>query len=573
MRKIEKKLSSVQKQADDNSNMVRDLALIAYGNTIAIEQLNITTTEMRQRINTLESQMSTMTVTVTQLGNRVDHQIRISLAANLISQVQQSLNTGYDVLKDVIHCSLMGQTSPLLLPLDQIDIVQNKVRKVSTSVLDPDFVKMQSVVVSDPTDAHLLLVIINLAAVGREELEIVKLIPVPYYEEGQTFLPILDYNTIVLDQLERSYSVLPETEEISCLSDRCYISDVERPVSDKTCGIPQFYGEHLDVCVAEEITTNGVFLRPMLPDGVLFAFREEVTTQLFCQGIITGQSRKLQGTGVLQLPNGCLLSVVNKAGVNTRVKGPPLYRMMDADDLSLVMSGPLHPTHSSSGNAAGVSKKTTYEGLITSHLSTVFTGMQSANSRLDNQDTYIWGLVGSLVLVGMITIVIGLLLYRYSSRFRVKVRDLRDRFTEINRQIMSLINTRLAETRGLPPPAMPPFTPRVNRILQGARKKLGQMKGTIPDPETSGTPNAPSPYVSTGNLYSESNERESTYISLKPEEISPNVRRYMYPRLDTTFKSKFSDIELKEFMTETEEVSRLCPQSDELASRDQYSSK
>ena len=215
-------------------------------------------------------------------------------------------------MKDIIHCSLLGQTSPLLLPLDQIELVQNEVRKVSSGVLDTDFVKMQSIIVSDPKDPHLLFVVINVAALSRKEEELIKLIPIPYYEKDKAFSPMLDYDTIVLYQLSRTYSILTDQEEYDCQFNRCYINDVERSAIQKTCGVPQLFDQQLDACVSEETLSNGVFLKPMLPDGVLFAFRSGVSTQLFCRdNSIIGPIKKLSGNGIMQLPNGCVLSVTD----------------------------------------------------------------------------------------------------------------------------------------------------------------------------------------------------------------------------------------------------------------------
>jgi hypothetical protein len=148
------------------------------------------------------------------------------------------MDSGYDILKDIIHCSLLSQTSPLLLPIDQIEIVQNEVRKMSTGILDTDFVQMQSIVVSDPSDPHLLLVVINAAALSRSELELVSLVSIPQYEKDKSFSPALDYKAIAVDQLSRKYFILTEQEENDCMFGRCYISDIERAIEQKTCGIP-----------------------------------------------------------------------------------------------------------------------------------------------------------------------------------------------------------------------------------------------------------------------------------------------------------------------------------------------
>jgi hypothetical protein len=53
-----------------------------------------------------------------------------------------------------------------------MELVQNEVRKVSTAVLDPDFAKMQSIVISDPNDPSLLLVVVNVAALSRQNMEL-----------------------------------------------------------------------------------------------------------------------------------------------------------------------------------------------------------------------------------------------------------------------------------------------------------------------------------------------------------------------------------------------------------------
>ncbi len=97
------------------------------------------------------------------------------------------MDTGYDILKDIIHCSRLRQTSPLILPLDQIELVQNEISKVSTAIIDPDFSKMQSIVVSDPNDPTMLLVVVNVAALGRRNLELIQLVSVPYFEGNDAY--------------------------------------------------------------------------------------------------------------------------------------------------------------------------------------------------------------------------------------------------------------------------------------------------------------------------------------------------------------------------------------------------
>ena len=231
----------------------------------------------------LEGKVSSLTHTVAGIANNVEDILKLSYIANLVSRIKQSMDNGYESLKDVIHCSLLGQTSPSLLPTDQLKLVQLEVNKVSTGILDTDFARMQSIIVSDPTDSHLLLVVINMAALSRTEEELVTLIPVPQFESKKAYAPTLDYDTIIVNQLSRTYSVLKPQEEYDCLFRRCYVSDVERSIDQKTCGIPQLFDQQLDGCIYEEVVSTGVYVQPMLPDGVLFALREEVSTQLFCK--------------------------------------------------------------------------------------------------------------------------------------------------------------------------------------------------------------------------------------------------------------------------------------------------
>ncbi len=122
---------------------------------------------------------------------------------------------------------------------------------------------------------------------------------------------------------------------------RCYVGSSEQSLLERSCGIPQYYDRHKEACVSQSAISTGVFLKPMLPDGVIFALQNEVQSQIFCKDEQVGKTRKLKGTGVLQLPNGCTLSVIDKAGRVSKVKGQPLYTMVSAGDIELMPNGPL----------------------------------------------------------------------------------------------------------------------------------------------------------------------------------------------------------------------------------------
>ena len=110
-----------------------------------------------------------------------------------------------------------------MLPLSQVEVVQSRVQKVSSADLDTDFSKMQSIVVSDPNDPRLLLIIVNAAAISKSTTELVSLISIPVFGGSKTVKPVLSYQTIILNKWIGTYVVLTEQEEANCLLHRCYV--------------------------------------------------------------------------------------------------------------------------------------------------------------------------------------------------------------------------------------------------------------------------------------------------------------------------------------------------------------
>ena len=551
IKNLENSLFNTQTQVKDNSDTIRNMSMIVSNNSLAIDKLVLSTLDLTWRMIQIELKVDQLSSRVIGIANQQENLHKLSLVDSLIDRILQSMNSGYDILKDIIHCSLLGQTSPLLLPPDQIELVQNEVRKVSTGLLDTDFAKMQSVVVSDPSDPHLLLVVINVAALSRREGELVKMVPIPQYEGEMTLSPVLDYDTIILDQLTRKYFILSEQEEYDCLFSRCYISDVERSVDQSTCGIPQLFDQHLDACSFESNPANGgdgVFIKPMLPDGILFSFKGEVSTQLFCKdNSEIGVVRKLQGAGIMQLPNGCVLSVTDKLGKNTKVKGQPLYRAIAAGDITLVMNGPLTAIQTGSSLNDSLRRKTT-EGLITSHLFPVVQQMKTVDARVEHQDQLILILWATLGVTGLIILVIILATFRSSKKFWKKIYELRERFANIIEQVTSLGELRDRIRRGLNPPTFPRlenpiFSPRTRpRALQD--EEAMDMRDSVP------------PYCSMENVtpcpaprFMLENSTFNTYRNMDPTRALPRVP---YPDLDQPLLDQVA------LDRESKEVYELC---------------
>ena len=574
LKNIESMLQTTNDRSNENSNAISSMTKLITGNAYAIKQLNIRVDGLENRISMVEAQVETLKDGLAGLAYRLETVTVLATIDNLVVRTKRSLDSGYDILKDIIHSSKLRQTSPLVLPLDQIELVQTEISKVSTAVLDPDFAKMQSIVVSDPNDSTKLLVVVNMAALGRRNLELVHMIPVPYYEAEGAYAIILDYQNIVLDQSTYTFSILTKQEEYDCLLNRCYVGSSEQSLLEKSCGIPQFYDRHKDGCVSESVTSTGVYLKPMLPDGVIFAFRDEVRSEVFCKNKPIGKSRYLRGTGILQLPNGCVLQVVDKDGKVTKVKGQPQYTMVSAGNLDLMQNGPLSALHSEI-ETNNTQKVSTVDAYVESRVSSVIRQVEQVDNKMLEQHTHVWILTGAISLTVMLTLLAVYLLYRFSTRARRKIRDIRGNFSELTRKVLETeidaeerINSGNPEDIG--PTAPPPQRKRdaLKRAFREQRQRahfLSRHRHPA-DLESQQDVERERSYMSMNELSNEA--YEARYISRplsRPNAFKPLTglsefsRSYSreYPRIPTPLLKEAQDYELERLKGETELVEEL----------------
>ena len=437
LKSIESMLAATNNRSMQNSDAITSMTKLIQGNSFAINQLSIRVDGLEKRINLMEVQLGALKQGVDGLTYRFETVTALVTIDNLVSRTRRSMDTGYDILKDIIHNSIQKQTSPLVLPLDQIELVQNTISKESTAILDPDFAKMQSIVVSDPSDPSMLLVVVNVAALDRRNLELVHLVPIPYFEGDVAYEIILDYQHIVLDQATHAFSILSEQEENDCLLNRCYIGSTEQSLLERSsCGIPQFYDQYKKGCTSRSIASNGVFLKPMLPDGVLFALKSEVRSEVFCMDKQTGRPRELKGTGILQLPNGCILQVIDLDGKVTRVKGLPQHTMVNAGDFKLVSGGPLK-TMQSLVDTNDTQKTANINAFVEAKVSSVIKQVEKVDNQMLEQHKHVWYLTGTISLVLMLIVLVICLLYRYSTRARRKIRVIKENFSELKGKVLN----------------------------------------------------------------------------------------------------------------------------------------
>ncbi len=104
--------------------LVNTLSLTLKNQSIAVQQLQILTANLEKRIEALEKDMQVLQDRLSSNEARLEIAVKLQLISNLIIRTEQILRDGYGTLEDIIHYSVLGQTSPKVLPLSQIETVQ-----------------------------------------------------------------------------------------------------------------------------------------------------------------------------------------------------------------------------------------------------------------------------------------------------------------------------------------------------------------------------------------------------------------------------------------------------------------
>jgi hypothetical protein len=170
----------------------------------------------------------------------------------------------------------------------------------------------------------------------------------------------------------------------------------------------------------------------MLPDGVLFALRDEVQSQVFCKEERVGKTRNLKGTGILQLPNGCTLSVIDRV---YKIKGQPLYTMITAGDLELMPNGPLSAVYTEV-DTNGTRKVASIDTFVDEKVSSLLKQVETVDGKMSEQHTHVWVLTCIISFSLIEIIIVVYLFYQYSTRARQKIRDIRGNFKELTHKIL-----------------------------------------------------------------------------------------------------------------------------------------
>lgn len=444
--RLEKEVSQLHAKQERNNEMIDKLTLVITNHSILLDQLHVTTTQLTQQVNDLTNRVNNLDKKFLFLSSMFQASTILSMLGSVVDRTRDAMDHGFYILEHIVDKSLTSETSAHLLPADQIRRVQIEVSILSNAIIDPEYQRMKSVIVSDPKDQEYLRAIINVAALSRRHYELVELTPVPLFKGDQAIQPSLSYKAAILNNEEGLFVPLDPREMSNCLRDEhCLSTGPELRTNTLSCGIPQFFDWQRDKCDFEPILSNGIFLKRLGSDGIIFSVREEVSAQLFCSAI-PGHVRPLTGSGVLQMPSGCNLVITTATGDVTRIKSPPDTQMIEAQDLVLISAGPDQLSKIKSLDSLS-NTSTVLSRAINEHLISIEKQLDSTNDDVSHH----WVIVVVLSIVLGFTcafvVILVLLLHRYSSRFRRKVRVVRTELQGVGDKIIAFEKEAAARAR------------------------------------------------------------------------------------------------------------------------------
>lgn len=446
LNRLEKEVAQLQLKQERNSEMVDKLTLVITNHSILLDQLQVTTSRLTQQVNDLAGRVNSLDRKFLFLSSMFQASSILNMLRSVVDRTRDAMDHGFLILEHIVDKSLTSETSAHLLPADQIRKVQVEVSILSNAIIDPEYQRMKSVIVSDPDNPEYLRAIVNVAALSRKHYELVELVPVPLFKGNQVIQPSLSHKAAILNNEEGLFIPLDPREMNNCIkNEHCLTTGPELRTNTLSCGIPQFFDWQKDKCDFESVLSNGIFLKRLGADGIIFSVREEVSAQLFCSAI-PSHMRTLTNSGVLQMPAGCNLVITTANGDVTRIRSPPDTQMIEAQDLILISAGPDHLSHIKSLDSLG-NTSTILSKAINEHLISIEKQIDSTNHDV----SYHWVIVMVLsIILGftcLFVVILILLLYRYSSRFRRKVKIVRTELQGVGEKIVAFEKEAAAKAR------------------------------------------------------------------------------------------------------------------------------
>ncbi len=420
-RRLGKLERTVEKQAQEISQLSKEIT----SHSISIAQLTTVTQDLNRRLDSLTTRVHELEAKMGALDTEVKTQQILQLIDSLIGRTEQALSFAFVRLESIIQCALVGQASAYLLPTGKLDEIQEEVNKQSPAIIDTAYERMKTVIVGDPLEVGSLLCVVNLAAMSRKTRELVNLVAVPWFQGTVAMAPSLDHHMVVLDQEAGYYTVVEPSEESGCMTDRCITSNPEVQISSPACGIPQLFDRQLAACVNEDILSNGMFLKQLISDGIIYSIRGHATAQIFCNQQ-NSKAKVITGSGAVNLPAGCSLVLTDQQGVTTRIQSSPISQVVETQSLDLIINGPTQIFHPSTGSQ--LNGTTSLTKILNAHLNELNQRLNDTSAEVEHQNKYVIVLGTLLGITTILCIITAALLYRYSRRFRRKVNNIAEDF-------------------------------------------------------------------------------------------------------------------------------------------------
>ncbi len=143
--------------------------------------------------------------------------------------------------------------------------------------------------------------------------------------------------------------------------------------------------------------------------------------------------------GVLQLPNGCTLSINDKKGRNSKLKGPPLHNFIQGYDVVIIDKLPLSVLMESTGLAN--KSQTALDQMLQQHLGQIQEELSVTNVKLQIQETTMITTVCVSVVIILVLLIATYLAYRFSGKMRERIKFMLEVVDNIRRRLREQVST------------------------------------------------------------------------------------------------------------------------------------
>ena len=245
---------------------------------------------------------------------------------NIFEKLSRDINHGVKKLSNIVHSSLMGSTSPYVLSNGRLKHVKSyiKERFVSSRLVE-DFSQMKSFIIANEEMEPRIRILVLLTLVETDNSELVQIIPIPHFRENMVLVPVVDHEFVLVNQLAGTQKPLEATEVQNCLINRCSVAGMELPLGHG-CGVAQFFGQAFSKCQYRKIHHKDSFVYTAAPHGVIYSFKEPVSTKLVCRNSqFIGKPFVLKGIGSIQVPSECSLSIKDESQFFIKIDSRPMH--------------------------------------------------------------------------------------------------------------------------------------------------------------------------------------------------------------------------------------------------------